>query len=359
MPRLARLGPVPFGWYYVAMRSAIGRRILENRDDLAAIHRVLRRTFREKHARLHAGYVWGQEAHFVLQVGETPLSTITGRFQHEYARIFNASHGEHGSLFRLHYRSLLFQHQHWLVPLIHFVHWLRCVEGRDSDADGSWWSTDAVYRGKVTEDWVTTNAMLRMLTRGAYKRSLQQEAYRALMENPPDPSHVRLFRRGSVEDPRMVGDREFIAETWRTTGTQATARQRKSRSREEDIRRTLLQIIRRFNALCVSRPPKHASAWTQVQTIEDLRSRSRKRPLPMLRALCVSYLAARRIATVAQSARYLGHAARSLSAQRRHQYKNIFRKLFGAEFDVLLSALTEDRVGDYPRESIRIRQNLA
>src|ERR1700733_4737617 len=171
MPRLARLGPVPFGWYYVAMRSAIGRRILENRDDLAAIHRVLRRTFREKHARLHAGYVWGQEAHFVLQVGETPLSTITGRFQHEYARIFNASHGEHGSLFRLHYRSLLFQHRHWLVPLIHIVHWLPRMERRDKGSHGLWWSTDAVYRGEEVQDWVTTSAMLRMLTRGAYRRS--------------------------------------------------------------------------------------------------------------------------------------------------------------------------------------------
>jgi hypothetical protein len=342
MPRLARLGPIPFGWYYVAMRSAIGRHIVTNPDDLIGIHRVLRRTLREKHARLHAGYVSEREAHFVLQVGETPLSAITGRLQHEYARIFNTSRGEHGSLFRLHYRSLLFQHQHCLVPLVHFVHWLRHIEGRDAASGGLWWSTDATYRGSVAEDWVTTSAMLRMLSRGAYKRSLQEEAYRKLMDNPPDPSHVKLFRRGSVEDPRVVGDKQFIADTWRMTGTKATAQWRKSRSREEDIRRVLLQIIRRFNALCTSRPPKHAVAWTKVLTIKDLRSRSRKRPLPMLRALSVSYLAQRKIATVVESARYLGHGARSLSARRRREYEDHFRKCFGAELDILFGALTED-----------------
>jgi hypothetical protein len=343
MPRLARLRPIPFGWYYVAMRSAIGRHIVTNQDDLIAVHKVLRRTLREKHARLHAGYVSEREAHLVLQAGEAPLSAITGRFQHEYARIFNASHGEHGSLFRLHYRSLLFQHQHWLVPLTHFVHWLRRIEGRDAASDGLWWSTDAVYRGKATENWVTTSVMLRMLTRGAYKRSLQEEAYRKLMDNLPDPSHVKLFRRGSVQDPRVVGDKEFIADAWRMTGTRARTRQRKSSDFEEDIGRTILQIIRQFNALCASRlRPKHAAAWIRVLTFENLRSGSRKRPLPMVRALSVSYLAKRGIATVADSARYLGRGTRALSAQRRRQYEDLFRRWFRAEPDVLFGALPGD-----------------
>lgn len=340
MPRLARLRPILFGWYYVAMRSAIGRRVITNRDDLIVIHKELRRTLREKHARLHAGYVSEREVHLVLQVGEAPLRAITGRFQHEYARIFNAAHGERGSLFRLHYRSLLFDHRHWLVPLVHFVHWLPCIEGRGADSDALWWSSDAGYRGEVAENWVTTSAMLRMSARGAYRRSRQEEAYRELMDNPPDASHAKLFRRGSVQDPRILGDAEFIADAWRSTGARETPRHRKSSHSEEDIRRTLLQIIRQFNALCASRlPPKHAVAWIEVLTLENLRSGSRKRPLPMVRALAVSYLAENRIATVGESARYFGLAPRALSAHRRRQYQDLFRRWFGAELDLLFGVL--------------------
>jgi hypothetical protein len=340
MPRLARLRPVPFGWYYVAMKGVTGRRIVTHQDDFVAVHKVLRRTLREKRVRLHAGYISEQEVHLVLQVGEAPLSAITGRFQHEYARVFNASHGEHGSLFRLHYRSLLFQHRHWLVPLIHVVHWLPRMERRDKGLGGLWWSTDTVYRGEVAQDWVTTSTMLRILTRGAYRRSAQERAYRELMGKPPNPDCLKLFRRGSVEDPRILGDKEFIADTWRVSGGRAAVSRRKSNGPEQNIREVLLQIIREFNALCDSRlQPKRALAWTRVLTYENVCSRSRKPPLPMVRALSASYLAERRIATLMEAARYFGHGARSLSADRRRQYANLFREWFGVEPDVLFGAL--------------------
>jgi hypothetical protein len=343
MPRLARLRPISFGWYYVAMKGVIGRRIVTHQDDLIAVHKVLRRTLRERHVRLHAGYISEQEVHLVLHVGEAPLSAITGRFQHEYARVFNASHAEHGSLFRLHYRSLLFQHRHWLVPLIHIVHWLPRMERRDKGSDGLWWSTDTVYRGEVAQDWVTTSAMLRMLTQGAYRRSAQEKAYRELMGKPPNPDRLKLFRSGSVEDPRILGDKEFIADTWRMSGRRATVSRRKSNGPEEDIREVLLQIIRQFNALCDSRlQPKHAAAWTRVLTYENVRSRSRRSPLPMVRALSASYVAERKIATLMEAARFFGHGARSLSAGRRRQHANLFRKWFGVEPDVLFGALVGD-----------------
>lgn len=343
MPRLARLHPIPFGWYYVVVKSVMGRRIVTNQEDLVAIRKVLRRTLREKHARLHAGYVTEGEVHLVLQAGEEPLSTITGRFQHEYARVLNARHGEHGSLFRMHYRSLLFQHQHWLVPLVHFVHWLRRIANEDTGAGGLWWSTDAAYRGEVTEDWVTTSATLRMLSRSAYRRSGQKEAYREFIGRPPDPRHLNLFRGGSEEDPRILGDKEFITETWRRSGVLATASQRRATNIQEDIRRTLEQIIRQFNGLCDTRLPRKQTAdWARVLTLENVCSRSRKRPLPMVRALSVSYLADRGIATVADAARFLRRGARSLSARRRRQYEDLFRRWFRVEVGAFFDALTRD-----------------
>jgi hypothetical protein len=223
------------------------------------------------------------------------------------------------------------------------VHWLPRMERRDKGSDGLWWSTDAVYQGELAQDWVTTSAMLRMLTRGAYLRSAQEKAYRELMGKPPSPDRVKLLRRGSAEDPRILGDKEFIADAWRTSGGRAAVSRRKSNGLEQDIREVLLRIIRQFNALCESRlQPKHAVAWTRVLTYENVRSRSRRPPLPMVRALSASYLAERRIATLMEAARFFGHGARSLSAGRRRQYANLFRKWFGVELDVLFGPLAGD-----------------
>src|SRR3981081_3455303 len=144
MPRLARLPSIPFGWYYVALCSVTGRRIVTSRAELKTVLKLLQVTLRKKGARLHAGYVAEREAHLVLQAGEGPLSAITGSFKHQYARIFNLTHDEHGSLFRLHHHVLLFQHQRWLVPLVHYVHWIRRIEAAEPHEAELWWSSDAV-----------------------------------------------------------------------------------------------------------------------------------------------------------------------------------------------------------------------
>jgi hypothetical protein len=298
--------------------------------------KLLRVTLREKGARLHAGYIAEREAHLALQVGEGPLSAITGRFQHEYARVFNRTHDERGSLFRLHHHVLLFQHQRWLVPLVHFIHWIRRLEAPDNYAGGLWWSSDAVYRGSKKQDWVTTNVVLRMLTRGAYSRQIQEEAYRRLFDQAPQPSYARLFKRGSAEDPRLLGDAQFIADVWRLTGRRSPDRTRRARHLEEDIPSVVMQVVEQFNALCDERlPPRQAATWKRLVTYDNVRSRLRKRPLPMVRALSVSYLIEHKIATPMQAARFFGCGPRPVSARRRRFYEALFRECFGANPEIL------------------------
>jgi REP element-mobilizing transposase RayT len=301
IPRLARLRSIPFGWYYVVLRSVSGRQIVTSNADLMVIRKVLKRTLRAKGAQLHAGYIAEQEVHLVIRIGETPLSAFTGRFQHEYARIFNASHGKRGSLFRLHHRSLLIDHRRWLVPLVHFVHSIGRMESVGTGSACVRWSSDAVYRGDAREDWVTTNVMLRMLKHGAYSRAAQVQAYRELMSKEPDARHVRLFRYGSPEDPRILGDEEFILETWRSTGRRAASASG-SGDPEQNIRRVAMRSISEFNALCKTRSQPQIFAWIPLLTCENLLSGSRRRPLPMGRALIASYLVGREVATVTQAA---------------------------------------------------------
>jgi len=336
MPRLARLPSIPFGWYYVALRGVTNRRIVTSRAELKAMLRLLRVTLRENGARLHAGYIAEHEAHLALQAGQGRLSSITGRFQHEYARLFNRTHEEHGSLFRLHYHVILFQHQQWLVPLTHYIHWIRRLEAPDDYRGGLWWSSDEVYSGGKKQDWVTTNVVLRMLTRGAYSRQIQEEAYRKLFEQAPTPSHARLFKRGSAKDPRLLGDAQFIADVWRQTGRRSPDRTGRARHLEGDIPAVLMQVVEQFNALCLQRlPSDKARTWRRIVTHENLRSRSRKRPLPMVRALGVSYLIKHKIATPAQAARFFGCGPKPVSANRRRFYEALFRECFGAKPEIL------------------------
>jgi len=310
--------------------------MITNHAELAMALKLLRTALRERGARLHAGHVAEREAHLVLQAGEGPLSAIIGRFQHEYARVFNGIHGEQGSLFRLHHRVLLFQHQRWLVPLVHFIHWIRRLEAPAGDPGDLWWSSDAVYRGSTKQDWVTTNVVLRRLARGAYDRRAQEEMYRGLFDQAPDPSHARLFMQGSVEDPRLLGDARFITEVWGLAGQRSPDRARRSRDLEGDIPGVVMQVIEEFNALCDERlPRRRAGAWTRLVTYENVRSRSRKRPLPMVRALSVEYLVEHEIAMPAQAARFFGCGPRPVSAPRRRFYKVLFGKLFGAAPEVL------------------------
>jgi len=338
MSRLTRLPAIPFGWYYVALRSVANRRMVTSRAELVTALNVLQMALREGGARLHAGYITEREAHLALQAGERPVSAVIGRFQHEYARRFNLIHREHGSLFRLHHRLLLFQHRRWLVPLVRFIHGIPRLEAPAAAPGDLWWSSDSVFRGGAKLGWVTTNVLLRMLGHGDYDRRAQEYAYRELFDRAPDANHTRSIMQGSAEDPRLLGDAQFMAEVWRLAGRRSPSRVRRSHIPQGDIPDTVRQVMERFTALCAERVLTcQAANWKQVVTYEDLRSRSRRRPLPMLRALCVICLVEHDIATPAQAARFFGCGPRSVSARRRRFYALLFRELFRAAPDILFS----------------------
>jgi len=176
------------------------------------------------------------------------------------------------------------------------------------------------------------------LTRGAYSREVQEVAYKRLFDQQPPPSQVRSFKHGSAKDPRFLGNGDFIAEAWRKTGRRSPEQIRPARNYEGDIQEVVLQVIGQFVALCDRRlPPEKAVAWKRIVTSENLRSRSRKRPLPLVRALSASYLIKHRIATPAQAARFFNCGPKPVSAQRRRFYEARFRECFGAKPEILFS----------------------
>jgi hypothetical protein len=318
------------------LQGATSRRIITIREDLVTLLELLRTTLRRQGARLHAGYVSQWEVHLVLQLGEKPLGAITRRFQHAYARMFNRAHQARGPLFRSHYHVLLFQHQRWLVRLAHYVHSIPRLDATDRNAPRIWWSSDAVYRGTERRNWVTTGVILRMLTHGVRDDRLQQEAYRKLFDRSPELHDVLLLRRGSEMDSRILGDAEFIATIWKLTGRRSPTRPRQERRLEGGMSGAVTQLIEQFIALNQSRMPKHEfEALRRLVTCDNLRSGSRKRPLPMVRGLCAYCLVERKIATAMEVARFFGCGSTPVSARRRGFYARMFRDSFGAEPEAL------------------------
>ena len=347
MPRLTRLPSVPFGWYYIALRAERGRSLVTSAADLNMFLGVLRVTLQKKGANMHAGYVAKDEVHLSIRSGEGPVGSITRNLCHEYARRFNREHIESGALFRSHAHILLIQQRSWLVPLVHFIHWIpKLRPSQFGDAEYSW-NSDTVYRGQSRQRGLITHAVLHILSGGSRRREVQDQAYRERFDRAPDPEHVWLLAHGSPEDPRMLGDKEFKTETWRTKH-QRPPRPVREAAHSNAIRDAVLDVAQRFAAMCDKElPPRQARAWKRTVTLEQLCSHSRKRPLPMIRAVSASYVIKLKIATRAQTASFFGCRPETLSANRRRHYVTLFRECFGSAAVVVFCSELNNKP-DYP-----------
>jgi hypothetical protein len=330
MPRLKRLSPIPYGSYYIALHSERGRNLVTSAADIKMFLEVMRVTLRKNGAELHAGYVAKNEVHLAIRCGSVPVSAITRSLCHEYARRFNLAHLENGGLFRSHAHILLIQQRRWLVPLVHFIHWipkLRPLPPGDSEYS---WNSDTSYRGHARQRGLTTHAVFHILSGSTRRRDVREQAYRERFDKAPDPEHVWLFAHGSPEDRRMLGDKEFREETWSTAGQQPP-RAEGAEPRSNAVRGAVLDVLRRFAAMCDTElPARQARAWKRTVTLDQLCSHSRKRPLPMIRAVSASYAIKRRIASRAQTASFFGCRPETLSAHRRRHYVTLFRECFGS-----------------------------
>jgi REP element-mobilizing transposase RayT len=346
MPRLMRLPSISFGYYYISLRADSGRSLFTNSADLRMFLELLRVTIQKKGAQLHAGCVMRNEVHLAIRSGVADVSTITRSLCHEYARRFNRAHQESGALFRSRAHVLLIQLGLWLVPLAHFIHWIPRLRPLQSGADEISWSTDAAYRGRARRKGLTTHVVLHIASDGARRREMQEHAYSERFDSAPNPEHERFFSHGSPEDSRMLGDKKFIEGIWESNHIQPPRRKRVA-THNNGVRDAVIDVVQRFGAMCdEALPPRQARAWKRIVTMEQLRSHSRKRPLPMIRAVSASYVIKRKIATRGQAASFFGCRPETLSAHRRRHYAQLFRELFGATRVMLLCSGREgDRSG--------------
>jgi hypothetical protein len=315
MPRVRRLASIPYGWYFVVLAARRGCRLVHDNADLAILLGVLRSTLRDHGVHLHAGRVTASEAWFALQASDGPITTTTGVLCHEYARLFNDGHQTSGALFKRHPYVLLFQHELWLIRLVHFIH------GNDQGFEQRkcCWTTAQVYAEHLRITGITTHVVFRLLSKGSSDRSVQDRAYRESAKVPLDPEVSYLLLHGSPEDSRLLGDAAFIACVRRRTRQNGPGIQKPTdEATFKRIHAAAATVLSKFREECNELlGPRKAREWRCFATLENIRSKSRKVPLPLVRLIIATHVIGRGIATRAQLARFFDCHPTSLSLKRR------------------------------------------
>ena len=275
MSRRSRLH-VPEGVYYVVQRSNARQPIFTDPADYATFERLLSTMLVRCRVRVHA-YCWQIDAiRLIVQISDMPVGRLMQRLSSQYARRVHRRQGESGHLFQQRYHAVLLDPDAYLLKLIRYLHLLPVRGGRVANPDDYEWSSHRAYLGTTNVPWLTTNVALRML---AQRPEQARYAYRRLLFDSVPPEDDVNFDRGGSDDPRVLGDRQFM--------TQIPRSQRVHRSTY-----SLEQVI------------DTVSCTLGLERTEVL-SRSRQRRLALARALITWYATERGVATLAEVSRRL------------------------------------------------------
>jgi len=275
MSRRSRLH-VPGGVYYVVQRSNANQPIFTDAADYAIFERLLATMLARCRARVHA-FCWEVDAiHLTLQVTDMPVGRLMQRLSSQYARRVHRRQGNGGHLFQQRYHSLLIDPDAYLLKLIRYLHLIPVRSGAVRDPSDYALSSQRAYLGMTQIPWLTTSVALRML---AQRPEQARYAYRRLMFEAPAVDEGAHFERGSDDDPRVLGDRQFMADI----------------PRHMRVHRSSYSLDQVIDTV---------STTLGVERSEVL-SRSRQRRLSLARALITWYATERGVATLAEVARRL------------------------------------------------------
>lgn len=343
MSRDPSLPTVAFGWYYFARRAANNRKIITNESEREAFRYLLSTTLAAYGVHLHFVQVDENEMHLGVRAGTGSVTKALGSFCEKFAHQINRLRHEKGSLFRPHAHVVLVQPGRWFLHLGRFIHWLPGLKGEDPmGGSRPQLSSNTHYRNRKRMRGLDTSLILRIVSRGARQPEVQDEAYRAFFDQPPSATEIALFRTGSPQDPRIVGDPTFISRMARELGVPLHPRATRQRGAIDGLPSDLALMLERFHVVCNQQlPPSTAEAWTRRSTVEGVCSKSRQPPLPMLRALAASHFVDTGRFLLGQLEGVFQCRPRTLSAGRRRAYQLKFEALFGRPYHaILLEAAT-------------------
>jgi REP element-mobilizing transposase RayT len=126
------------------------------------LNSIVTSTLETHSARLHA-YCWmTNHLHFLLQVGDEPLSSVMRTIASGYARAFQKKLETTGHLFECRYHAVLISGDTHLLEALRYVHLNPVDAGICASPQQYPWSSHKSYAGEANDPLVTTGTLLRI-----------------------------------------------------------------------------------------------------------------------------------------------------------------------------------------------------
>ena len=230
MPRKARID-APGALHHIIVRGIERKAIFKDSLDYKNIINRLEIVLSETKTPCFAWALMGNHFHLLLRTGVVSISTVMRRLLTGYAQQFNRRHQRHGQLFQNRFKSILCEHDLYLLELVRYIH-LNPLRGKivkDLKSLKTYpYCGHGVIMGKLQNDFQDVNYVLKMFShKVAYARrsyaafvakgiSLSQRpdfAGGGLIRSAGGWSALKALRSKSMRimgDERILGSSEFV-----------------------------------------------------------------------------------------------------------------------------------------------------
>lgn len=206
MPRRQRLH-VPGGLYYLEQHNGPNQPLFLQCGDYDVFEQLLHAALERTASRVYA-YCWTTHAiHLLVQIDETPLSSLMQGLNTSYAHHMHRGARMAGPLFQHRYRSVLLDPETYLLCAVRYLHHLPVLLQLSATPDDYSHTSHSAYRGAAATPWLSTGLTLRSLR----ERFGFEHPYDELISRPPLPREVELFKLHGISDTKAIGSADFMA----------------------------------------------------------------------------------------------------------------------------------------------------
>ncbi len=146
--------------------------------------------------KLYAFCIMDNHAHLLVEVNETPLSSIMQRIQQVYTQWYNYTYERTGHVFQQRYKALLCDKDSYLLQLVKYIHY-NPVRSDLAGGINYPWSSHRYYSIEQIDPLVDTTFVLNMFSSDTEKAIVQYSRY--LKQKPEDKDYKDI-----VDAPEMM-----------------------------------------------------------------------------------------------------------------------------------------------------------
>jgi len=200
----------PGAVYHVILRGNAGGPIFFDDRDRFRLYSILQQTVERFRYRIHGFCLMTNHAHFIMQVGDIPLSTIMQNLSLRYTKWINFSQGRTGHVFQGRYKALLLDADSYLLEIVRYVHLNPIRAGMVVAPEDYPWSGHRAYLGMEIIPWLSSDWML---SNFSGKVDTARNKYRTFVTDGMSEKRRNEFHSGTCEG-RILGDDTFVDEAF-------------------------------------------------------------------------------------------------------------------------------------------------